>query len=156
MWGIKVQIIFVIAFKLMSYTLDSTTNHQDFTEWNEDMVYEFLYEVEKHVRNIPIETSSKEQVIEQYAQYFTLELSEDIFDSLYIENDNGWKVPDGDAGYIFFVPTGEYEGSKVLIEINQSYIKIRETYENETNMYPAVEYVIRYPDNPKITEWVYE
>lgn len=149
----KILLVSGLSLVLAGCTVNSAKN-EDFTAWDEEKVYEFLYEVEQHVRAIPIETTSKEQIIEEYEQYFAPELSEDIFNSLYMENDSGWKVPDGDAGYIFFVPTGTYEGSEVFFEFNADSIRIRETY--EINMYSAIEYVIRYPDNPIIAEWIYE
>jgi hypothetical protein len=84
--------------------------------------------------------------------FFSPELSKEIVDSLYEKIENGWKIPDGDAGYIYFVPSRGSEESEVTIEYNKDYIKIRETY--EFGMFKEIEYTIRIFDkNPKITEW---
>jgi hypothetical protein len=124
------------------------------TTWDEERVYAFLNEIQQYIREIPLETISKEQIIEKYERYFTLELSEKIFDSLYIKTDNGWKVPDGDGGYIFIIPDGKSQGSKVKLEFNKDFIRIRETY--EIGMNSAIEYTIHYIDKPVITEWKIE
>lgn len=123
----------------------------DVSAWNEEMVYQFLNDIQEFVNKIPKETTSKEQIIERYEKYFSPELSREIFDSLYMESEGKWKVPDGDAGYIFVVLGRGYEGSEVAFEFSKDFIRIRETY--EIGMYSAIEYVIRYSDKPIITEW---
>jgi hypothetical protein len=122
--------------------------------WDDRKVYAFLNEVYQYVRGIPLETTSKEQIIEKYEKYFTPELSGKIFDSLYVKTDQGWKVPDGDGGYIFIVPDDKSEGSKVKIELNKDFIIIRDTY--EIGLYSAIEYTIRYIGKPVISDWKLE
>jgi hypothetical protein len=120
---------------------------------DEKGVYAFLNEVYEYRRRIPLEADSKEQIIEKYERYFTRELSGRIVDSLYVETENGWKVPDGDGGYIFTVLGAGDEGSEVKFEFNKDYIKIRETY--EIGMNSAIEYTIRFIDGKSIiTEWI--
>lgn len=134
-------------------TACSTNNYQvDLSTWDEDDVYNFLEEVQQNVIEVPVETNSLEQVIEQYELFFTPELSKEIVDSNYIKTDDGWKIPDGDAGYIFFVPSRGTEDSDVTIEITKDYINIREVF--EFGMFKEIEYKIGLIDNkPKIMEW---
>lgn len=151
------RIIILLMVILISMLTGCTNDHDskiDFTTWDEEKVYAFLNEVHQYVREIPLETKSKEKIIKKYNKYFDPELSEKIFESLYIKNDKGWKVPDGDGGYIFIVPEGEYEGSEVQIEFQKDFIKIRETY--EIGMYTAIDYIIRYNKKTIISEWKYE
>jgi hypothetical protein len=124
------------------------------TTWDDEKVYAFLNEVHQYVRLIPMETTSKEQIIEKYEKYFTPELSGKIFDSLYVKTDQGWKVPDGDGGYMFMLPDDEYEGSEVKLEFNKDFIIIRETF--EIGLYSAIEYEIRYIGKPVISDWKQE
>lgn len=148
---------FIIAFSLVlllsSCTINvNEKNQDDLATWDEEKVFSYLNEVHQHVRKLPVETDSKEKIIEQYEVYFTPELSKKIVDSLYIQKtDSGWKIPDSDGGYIFIVPDRESETSEVTIEFNQDYIRVKETYEYW--MYTSIEYVIRNEDKPVITEW---
>ncbi|GAA3406949.1 hypothetical protein ACFFNY_25295 [Paenibacillus hodogayensis] len=126
----------------------------DLTTWDEKKVFAFLKEVHQYVKTIPLETTSRDQIVKKYETYFSPELSRKIFDSLYDKTGNVWKVPDGDAGYIFVVLGGEQDGGKVKVEFDKDHIVIRETY--EMGMYSAVQYTIRYTDKPVITDWKQE
>lgn len=150
-----------LVFLVISLTLLLSTcaindrNQDDLATWDEEKVFSYLNEVKQHVRNLPVETDSKEKIAEQYEVYFTPELSKKIVDSLYIqETDNGWKIPDSDGGYIFIVPNRESENSVVTIKYNNDSIKVKESYEHDTWIYTSIEYIIRYEDRPVITEWV--
>lgn len=149
---------FIFAFSLVLLLSscainDNNKNQDNLATWNEETVFSFLNEVNQYVRGLPVETDSKEKIIEQYEVYFTPELSKKIVDSLYIQKtDSGWKIPDSDGGYIFIVPDHESENSKVTIEYNNDFIKVKETYEYW--MYTSIEYTIRYEDRPIITEWI--
>src|SRR5690606_16154698 len=126
--------------------------NEDLSAWQEDDVYSFLEEVEQHIRQLHVETDSIEQVIAQYEIYFASQLSNDIVYSNFIETENGWKIPDGDAGYIFFVPSRGTDSSEVTIDFTNDYIKIQEVY--EFGMFKEIEYTIELVDGkPKITEW---
>lgn len=148
---------FIFAFSLVLLLSscainDNNKNQDNLATWNEEKVFSFLNEVNQYVRALPVETDSKEKIIEQYEVYFTPELSKKIVDSLYIQKtDSGWKIPDSDGGYIFIVPDRESENSEVTIEYNQDYIRVKETYEN--GMYTSIEYVISKEDKLVITEW---
>lgn len=151
---ILVTLVISLALLLSACTINDK-NQEDLAAWNEEMVFSYLNEVKQHVRNLPVETDSKEKIIEQYEIYFSPELSKKIVDSLYIQNtDNGWRIPDSDGGYIFIVPDRESENSEVNIEYNHDYIKVKESYDSETWMYTSIEYTIRYEDRPIITEWI--
>lgn len=144
--------ILLVLFVILMTACTGNNNQVDFSTWNEDDVYNFLEEVQLKVRELPVETTSKDQVIQQYELYFAPELSKEIVDSLYIETETGWKIPDGDAGYIFFVPSKGTEESEVTIEFTKEYAKIREVY--ESGMFKEIEYTIGLLDNkPIITEW---
>lgn len=75
---------------LIGCTKDNDTKI-DLTTWDEERVYAFLNEVQQYIREIPLETTSEEQITDKYERYFTPELSVKIFESLYIKNDNSWK-----------------------------------------------------------------
>lgn len=145
----------------LSVSLISCTNNEqkeiDFTTWNDEEVYAFLNEVHEYIRTeMPVETNSEDKVIKQYERYFTPEWSEKIFRSLYNKTENGWKIPDGDAGYMFVVLGNSTESSGVTIEYSKDYIRIRETYHKEMWMYSAIEYTITYTDRPVISDWKVE
>ena len=71
---------------------------------------------------------------------------------VYIKTDDGWKIPDGDVGYIFVVPSRGTEDSDVTIEFTKDYINIREVF--EFGMFKEIEYKIGLIANkPKIMEW---
>lgn len=146
-------ILVISLFLLLPACTISDRNQDDLTTWDEEKVFSFLNEVNQYVRALPIETDSKEKIIEQYEVYFSSELSKKIVDSLYIQTtDNGWKIPDSDGGYIFIVPNRKSDNSQVTIEYNYDYIKVKESYEYW--MYTSIEYTIRYEDKPVITEWI--
>jgi hypothetical protein len=141
----------IMATPTITSTPTAIKEDVDLTTWDDAKVYTFLNEVHEYVRGIPLETTSKEQIIEKYEKYFTHELSGKIFDSLYVKTDQGWKVPDGDGGYFFTVPDDKNE---VKLEFNKDYIIIRETY--EIGMFSAIEYTIRHLGKPVITDWKLE
>ncbi len=144
----KILLVLFIGF----ITACTNTAQVELTHWDEDEVYHFLHEVQEHVRTLPAETNSRDPIIDQYELFFSPELSKEIVDSLYEKTEDGWKIPDGDAGYIYFVPSRGSEESVVTIEYDKDYIKIRETY--EFGMFKEIEYTIRMIDKkPKITEW---
>lgn len=146
-------LVISLALFLSACTINDK-NQDDLATWDEEKVFSYLNEVKQHVSNLPVETNSKEKIIEQYEAYFTPELSKKIVDSLYIQKtDNGWRIPDSDGGYIFIVPNRESENSEVAIEYNNNYIKVKESYDYETWIYTSIEYTIRYEDRPIITEW---
>jgi len=148
-WIILVLLLIVFS---TGCTKNEVKGEFDFTSWDEDKVYDYLNEVDQYVKEIPTESNSKEQIVRMYEKYFSPELSQAIFDSLYIKTDNKWNVIQGDSGFIFHVPSeSDSDGSKVSIEFNMEYIRILET--SEFGMYSEVEYVIRYTNNPLITEW---
>jgi hypothetical protein len=144
----------VLTLLILVVGCNQRNTQEDFSTWDKSKVYKFLTEVHEYVRAIPVETTSKEVIIEKYERYFSPELSNKIFESLYVKTGNSWRVPDGDGGYIFIVPNEEYEGNAVSIEFNKDFIRIRETY--EMGMYSAIEYTIRYVDKPMITDWKIE
>lgn len=144
--------ILLVLFVILITACTGSNNQVDFSTWNEDDVYNFLEEVQLQVRELPVETTSRDEVIQQYELYFTPELSKEIVDSLYIQTENGWKIPDGDAGYIFIVPSKGSEESEITVKFTEEYIKIREVY--ELGMFKEIEYTIGLIDNkPIITEW---
>ena len=144
--------ILIVLFIGLVTACTVNNNQVDLTTWDEEDVYNFLEEVQQNVREIPVETNALEQVTEQYELFFKPELSKKIVDSNYIKTDDGWKIPDGDAGYIFFVPSSGTENSEVTIDFTKEYIQIREVY--DFGMFKEVEYTIGLIDNkPKIIEW---
>ncbi|OEH86983.1 hypothetical protein BHU72_01635 [Desulfuribacillus stibiiarsenatis] len=155
-------LVFAISIVGCTPTKDHTTpntppsdNPELATTWNEERVYAFLEEVNLHVRQIPYQTNSKEAVIQQYEQYFSPELSETIFNSLYDKTDTGWLVPDSDAGLIFVVLGKSNESSATEFEFKEDSIRIRETY--DMGMYNAIEYTISFDTGkPIITDWIRE
>jgi hypothetical protein len=88
----------------------------DLTTWGEEEVYDFLNKVQENIRKLPTETNSINHIIEQYELFFSPELSKKIVDSLYEKTGDVWRVPEGDAGYIFFVPGKGSEDNEVTIE----------------------------------------
>lgn len=150
-----ILLLMILAFILSScMNNENKSTENNLTTWDEERVYAFLNEVQQYVRGIPHETKSKNAIVKMYEKYFTTELSMKIVESLYIKENSGWKVPDSDGGYIFTIPTGEYEGSELTFEFRDDYIKIRETY--EIGMYSAIEYTIGYKGKPVIIDWKYE
>jgi len=142
----------ILFVGLLTACTANDIKNEDLSAWQEDDVYSFLEEVEQHIRQLPVETDSIEQVIAQYEIYFASQLSKDIVYSNFIETENGWKIPDGDAGYIFFVPSRGTDSSEVTIDFTNDYIKIQEVY--EFGMFKEIEYTIELVDGkPKITEW---
>jgi hypothetical protein len=125
---------------------DTTVN--EFTTWDQARVFTFLNEVLEYTRDIPLETESKEVIVKKYERYFTQDLSAKIVDSLYVKSDKGWYIPDGDAGYSFFVPSEP----DVSIEFNKENIKVRETH--EIGMYSLLEYTVIFDDKPIISDWI--
>ncbi|KGR77984.1 hypothetical protein [Ureibacillus manganicus] len=132
----------------------SAAKSDDFSKWNDEKVYNYLNEIQNYISDIPKETNNKESIVMLYEKYFSSELSVKIVDSLYDKSENGWKIPDGDGGFIFTVPNKEQ--NKVLIIFNKDSIIIEETYEPETWMYSKLQYTISYDKKPLITEWILE
>ncbi|MBO8171935.1 MAG: hypothetical protein H0Z33_08590 [Bacillaceae bacterium] len=127
----------------------------DFTSWDEEQLYDFLQDVKAHTqKSYQLTFVQKAEIIAHYEKFFSPELSKKIVDSLFVQTDEGWKVPDGDAGYIFFVPAKESDNSDVVIDFEEDYIRLKVTF--ETGMYSAIEYVIEYDEKPLITEWQME
>lgn len=121
------------------------------SSWNEEMVQQFLHEVQMYVREIPPETDDLETIMERYEQYFSPELSREIVESSYIARDGKWMIPDGDAGYIFLVLNGSSEGEETAYTFGAEEIQITQTAPE--SMHETVVYVIRYTDRPIIAEW---
>jgi len=124
----------------------------DFSNWDEERVYRFLNEIDSHISDIPLETDNKEEIVQMYEAYFSPELSVKIVDSLYQPADRGWKVPDGDSGYIFFVPDNQQ--NKVTMDIGQDAITVQEEF--EFWMHARNQYTITYDQKPIISEWIME
>jgi len=122
----------------------------DLSAWDEELVYQFLNEVEQFVRDIPIETTSTDPIIEKYEAYFSPDLSREIVNALYMETEGKWMIPDGDGAYMFVVPNQEQ--NEVSIQINEGSIVIEENY--EFWMYTKIQYVITYDKKPVISEWI--
>lgn len=146
----NILIAIILCFSLLVGCSADTSN--DFSTWDEEKVYSFLNEIESYIREIPKETDSKEKIVKLYEKYFSPELSVKIVDSLYDKSDSGWKIPDGDGGYIFTVPNKEQ--NEVLIDISKDLILVEEIYESETWMYSRIKYTIMYDKRPLITEWI--
>ena len=145
----KILLLLLIGF-ITACT--SNTTQLDLTTWGEEEVYDFLNKVQENIRKLPTETNSINHIIEQYELFFSPELSKKIVDSLYEKTGDVWRVPEGDAGYIFFVLGKGSEDNEVTIEYSKEYIKIKETY--ESGMFKEIEFTIRIIDKkPKITEW---
>jgi Txe/YoeB family toxin of Txe-Axe toxin-antitoxin module len=138
----------------ISTSENNNVTDYDFTSWNEKKLYEFLNKVLEYTHQIALKIyPSKEEILTKYQNYFTPELSVKIVDSLFVKTDRGWKVPDGDGGYIFTVPVkGKDEHSDVVIEIQKMFIKLKATY--EIGMYSLIQYTIQYDNKPIITEWI--
>ena len=122
----------------------------ELSAWSDDLVYQFMAEVDELVRSIPAETDSRDTVISQYEQYFSSELSGRIFDSLYVERDGRWVIPEGDGGYLFIPP--DPERNQVSILRGEDFIVVEETYDDW--MYSKVRFTIRHDGKPLITEWI--
>lgn len=132
----------------------SADQSNDFSTWDEEKVYSFLNEIRSYISEIPIETDNKEKIVKLYEKYFSPEWSVKIVDSLYVQSESGWKIPDGDGGYMFTVPNQEQHG--VVITINKDSIIVEEKYVPESWMYTKNQYTIMYDKKPIITEWVIE
>lgn len=130
----------------------SPDKSNDFSTWDEEKVFSFLNDIRGYISEIPIETDNKEKIVKLYEKYFSPELSAEIVDSLYVESDSSWKIPDGDGGYMFTVPNKEQ--NEVKITFNKDSIIIEEIYEPETWMYSKIQYTITYDKKPLITEWI--
>lgn len=130
----------------------SADRSNDFSAWSEESVYRFLNEINRYISEIPIETDNKEDIVKLYEKYFSPELSVKIVDSLYVKTESGWKIPDGDAGYLFVVPNNEQ--NEVSIKINNDSIIVQEYYESW--MYSKIQYTLSYAQRPIITEWMME
>lgn len=152
MYRITFTLIIMLCFLLLVGC--SIDKPNDFSSWNEENVYDFFNEIQSYIREIPNETDSKEKIIKLYEKYFSSELSNEIVDSLYDKSDVGWKITDGDGGYIFTVPNKQQ--NKVLMTINKDSILVEEIYEPETWMYSKFQYIITYDKRPLITEWIKE
>jgi len=132
----------------------SANNSNDLSKWDEERVYRFLNEIKSYISDIPIESTNKEDIVKLYEKYFSSELSSTIVDSLYDKTDSGWKIPDGDAGYLFIVPNNKQ--NDVTININKDAILVQEKYESESWMYSNIQYTISFNKKPIITEWIME
>lgn len=143
-------LLLFILIAITGCSQETINTDVDLSTWDEDKVYAFFNEVDKHLMTMPTETTSKEEIIQEYEKYFSTELSEEMFNSLYIKTDNGWKVVEGIEA-MFIAPNAEYEGSEVKMEFNEDFIKIKVTY--EIGLYSKIEYTIRYQDRPIITEF---
>lgn len=127
----------------------------DFSNWNEERVFKYLAKIKQHINDIPVIVNNRDDAIKKYEKYFTIELSNKIFDSMFVQINNQWRVSDGDAGYIFTVPSREEETNKVDVTIEKDELKVRITY--EIGMYSIIEYTIRNQNGePVITEWKQE
>lgn len=130
---------------------NEVVSSSDLSSWNIQRTNAFLREVDQFVREIPIETTSKEQIIEQYEQYFSPELSEHIFHALYFEIEGKWMIPEGGGEYFFRAPNPEQ--NEVSIYSNGTSIIVEEKYEYW--MYTKIQYTITYENNkPLITQWI--
>ncbi len=138
----------------MKQNENTEANNYDFTTWNEKKLYDFFYEILEYTNQISMKIyPTKEEIITKYQAYFTSELSVKIVDSLFVKTNGGWRVPDGDGGYIFTVPVkGEYEQSNVEIDIQEKFIRLKATY--DIGMYSFIQYTIQYDSKPIITEWI--
>lgn len=145
-------IVTVLVVSLASACSSSSNPSIDFSDWNDDQLYAFLHEVKDHLNDLPVETDSIEEIVKKYSIYFSEELSENIVRSLYIQDGDQWKIPDGDGGYIFIVPGAATNSGEVTIEYGEDDITIRESYEE--GMYKMIEYKIEYDERPIITEWI--
>lgn len=148
------KILIILLIGLIGLMTACSTNDQqvDLSTWNEEDVYRYLEEVRHHIWDIPVETTSIDSVIEQYEQFFHTELSKTIVESNFIKTENGWYIPDGDAGYIFHVPNRDSEQSVVTIDFSNDEIKVKEVY--EFGMFKEIEYTVALINGkPKITEW---
>jgi hypothetical protein len=121
----------------------------DLTDWDAALVEQFLAEVGRFVREIPAETASLESVVAAYEQYFTPELSRAVVQSLYVESDGTWRIPDGDGGLMFTVP--DRTNNEVAIFAGEQAIVVEERYRSW--MYAKTQYVITYDEKPMITDW---
>lgn len=146
------RIIFIVMLCFSLLVGCSADKSYDLSKWNEEKVYSFLNEIKSYISEIPIETENKGKIVQLYEKYFSPELSIKIVDSLYVKSDSGWKIPDGDAGYIFIVPNKEQ--NKVSITINKDSIIVQEIY--DFWMYSKIKYTIVYDEKPLITEWIME
>ena len=147
-----VMLCFCLSLSLLIGCSPKKSN--DFTTWDEEKVFSFLNEIRSYISEIPIETNNKAKIVKLYEQYFSPELSGKIVDSLYVESGNGWKIPDGDGGYLFIVPNKEQ--NEVKITFNKDSIIVEEIYEPETWMYSKLQYTITYDKKTVISEWIIE
>ncbi|MHA6483601.1 hypothetical protein ACX1C1_17070 [Paenibacillus sp. strain BS8-2] len=142
----------IVLCMLVLAACSSGNRQDDFTAWDEEDVYHFLEEVQLMIRELPVETDSRDSIIQKYETYFAPELSIKIFDSLYNKTDNGWRIPDGDAGYLFVVPGRGTDESDVTIERSRARIIIQEVF--ASGMYEDNSYTIDWIDNKAtITDW---
>jgi maltose-binding protein MalE len=146
------RVILVVVLCISLLVGCSADKSNDLSKWNDEKVYSFLNEIQSYIWEMPVETDNKEKIVNLYEKYFSPDLSVKIVDSLYIESDSGWKIPDGDGGYIFIVPNKEQ--NEVLITINKDSIIVDEKYAPESWMYTKLQYTITYDKKPLITEWI--
>ncbi|MCU6712997.1 hypothetical protein M6D81_30280 [Paenibacillus sp. J5C_2022] len=145
------MLLFILALVLSACT--KVSESVDFTKWSDEEVYAFFNGVYEDIRQLPVEAESLDVIRGNYETYFSTELTKKIIDSLYTKTDNGWKIPDGDAGYMFSVPGSSQDG-KVVIEYSKAFIQVTETFED--GMYNKVQYKIEYRNKPVITAWIIE
>ena len=148
----RIRLLVMLCLCLSLLLGCSPKKSNDFTTWDEEKVFSFLNEIRSHISEIPIETNNKAKIVKLYEQYFSSELSVKIVDSLYVKSGNGWKIPDGDSGYLFIVPNKEQ--NEVKMTFSKDSIIVEEIYEPETWMYAKIQYTITYEKKPVITEWI--
>ncbi|MDF2653426.1 MAG: copper amine oxidase-like protein, partial [Paenibacillus sp.] len=91
--------IYYMTFMKQNENTEAT--NYNFSTWNEKKLYDFFYEILEYTNQISMKIyPTKEEIITKYQAYFTSELSVKIVDSLFVKTNEGWRVPDGDGGYI--------------------------------------------------------